>query len=246
MATRTGDDMDATRFDALTRKLSSRRTMLTGAVGGAVATLLRFATAGEEVAAAVACRPNQKRCGNRCIPKRACCPRTQKRCGGRCIAKGACCTVTHKRCGAACIPKAACCTITHKLCGAACIPKGACCTDADCNGGGSTNYRLCAQGQCVVNQGTCPAGANVCITAAGASCGAVGSGCRCFTSKNPVRTRCGTGASVTPGGVCSACLSDADCAAAHPQVPGVFCAYGGGANCLCGSPQGICMAPCVS
>lgn len=237
--------MDATRFDALTRKLSSRRTVLTGVVGGAVATLLGLVTAAEDVTAArEPCRPNQKRCGNRCIPKRACCPQTQKRCGTRCIPKRACCLVTHKRCGTACVPKAACCLETHKFCGAACIPKSVCCTDADCNvGGWNPNFRLCAQGQCVVNQGTCAAGANACAGAG--ACGPIGSDCQCFQSKNPARTRCGTNV-ILGNGACGDCTSDVECAAIHPQVPGVFCANGLGMNCPCPpTGGGFCMAPCA-
>lgn len=234
--------MDATRFDALTRKLSSRRTMLTGAIGGAMATLLRFASPGEAGAAAVACRPNQKRCGNRCIPKRACCPQTQKRCGTRCIPKRACCSQTHKRCGTACVPKAACCLETHKFCGAACVTKSTCCTDADCNeGGGIPNFRLCAQGQCVVNQGTCAAGANACAGAG--ACGPIGSGCQCFQSKNPARTRCGT--NVPLAGGCEPCAADGVCMARYPNIPGVFCAEANGPQCGCSPSQGFCMAPCA-
>lgn len=207
-----------------------------------MSTLLGFAGVGEQVTAAVACQPNQKRCGPRCIPKNACCPRTQKRCGGRCIPKRACCLSTHKRCGSACIRMAACCSVTHKFCDAACVPKSTCCSDDDCNVEGALpNFRLCVQGQCVVGQGTCPAGGNACAGAA--SCGPLGPGCQCFQSKNPVRTRCGTNDIL--GNVCSACVSDADCAAAYPNIPGVFCGNSTGGNCSCAANSGFCMAPCA-
>lgn len=232
--------MDGTRFDVLTRKLSSRRTVLAGAVGGAVATLLRLATVGEDGAAAPACAPNQKRCGNRCIPKNACCPRTQKRCGSRCIAKRACCNVTHKQCGGACIPKAACCTVTHHICNGACIPKSVCCTNADCNPPGSAfpNYYFCHQGQCLVNQGMCAAGANICTTAT-AFCG---DECACRQGKSSGQTRCA--AIQTLSTACNSCNNDGECAASFPNVPGVFCAAGGSPNCSCPATSGVCVRPC--
>ncbi len=84
--------MDATRFDALTRNLSSRRTVLTGVAGGGLGALLRLATAGGD-AAAKDCPRGKKECGKRCIPKnRECCKRNQKPCGKKCIAKSKCCT----------------------------------------------------------------------------------------------------------------------------------------------------------
>lgn len=170
--------MDATRFDALTRKFSTRRSVLTGLVGG-LATLLGLATAGVNVAAArERCKRGEKRCGKRCIPRRACC------------------------------------------------------TTANCAPG-----KICARGQCVVGQGTCPAGANVC-TGVGA-CGPAGSDCQCFqTTAN--ETRCGT--NVVLGNRCSTCVTDANCAADYPRVPGVFCGNGIGPNC--GNCK-WCMAPCA-
>ncbi len=82
--------MDATRFDALTRKLSSRRTVLTGLLGGGLATLLGLTTdAGNVVVARERCKRGQQRCGKRCIPRRTCCTTANCRSGKICI-RGKC------------------------------------------------------------------------------------------------------------------------------------------------------------
>jgi hypothetical protein len=120
--------MDATRFDAMTRTLSSRRTVLTGVVGGGLAALLSLTTAGDAGAEPKRCPRGKKKCGRRCIPKgQACCTRTEKRCGTKCIAKSKCCK------DADCGPRMLCakgqCVIGQGTCAAganACAGAGAC------------------------------------------------------------------------------------------------------------------------
>lgn len=227
--------MDGTTFDRWARRLSTRRRALGGG-GGALLAWLSGSVAGE--AAPPECTKTQKRCGQRCISKRACCSLTHKRCGRRCIQKRACCLVTHKQCGGQCVPKSACCPGT-KPCGAACIPTTQCCTSAECGAG-----KLCASGACVTGQGTCPAGANVCGGGGITACGAAGSGCFCFAT-NSGGTRCGSNELLDgPTGICNVCNTDADCAAIYTDIPGVFCTAGSdGAPCGC---QRTCQIPCPS
>jgi hypothetical protein len=222
--------MESERFDRLARSMSSRRTVL----GGSFAALL--AAAGWDAAGAQPepCRPNQKRCGKRCIPKRACCLRIQRRCGQRCIPKRSCCPGTEKPCNGRCIPAGAvCCPVTEKVCGTGCIPLAACCIDADCG-----PRRLCANGTCVVGQGTCEVGADICDSSAKV-CGPASSSCDCLQT-TAAETRCGSDALLS---ACGTCLSDEDCAEDFPEVPGAFCAVLG-PGCGCVSVSTACMAPC--
>jgi hypothetical protein len=205
--------MDAPRFDDLTRAVSSRRTVI-----GGVATLLgTFAGLLDHDAAVAAPCPNgRKRCGKRCIRRRACCLRTHKRCGGRCIPKRSCCPGT-------------------KRCGTKCIPLSQCCTDADCG-----LRRICASGRCVTGQGTCQAGANICDGVNPEhACGQPRTDCVCLTS-TANQTRCG-GNGIS--GACGECFSDADCTRKHPGFPGAFCVQSVGGGCRCPGST-FCMAPC--
>jgi hypothetical protein len=188
--------VDSSAFDHLTRLCAHARSRraLGGAVLGVVAGRFGFSEA-----EAVRCPPGKKRCGARCIRKRACCLRTQKRCGGRCIPKGACCTVTHKRCGITCIPKASCCT------------------QADCG-----PLRLCAKGTCVIGQGTCELGADTCQGVLRPCTSAIAA-CSCYRTTLG-ETRCGNDIILPPGE--NGCVNDLDCAARYPSIPGVFCTKG--------------------
>lgn len=90
--------MDPAQFDRLSRFLSTRRGVVSGALGGLVS-MASLAVAGPDAAAkSKACTRRHKRCGKRCIPKKACCLRTQRRCGKKCIPKRGCCNSVE--CGA--------------------------------------------------------------------------------------------------------------------------------------------------
>jgi hypothetical protein len=198
--------MDATRFDALTRHLSSRRTVVSGLVGGGIATLLASLTGGEAGAAPKRCPRGKKKCGNRCIPK-----------------------------------KQPCCTQSQKRCGTKCIPKSHCCTNANCG-----DLKLCAKGKCIVGQGTCTVGANICPNGGSSNqCDtATTANCSCYRTTTD-KTRCGHWKFMKP--VLDACINDQECAAAHPDVPGVFCARGGSGGSHGGCPsENFCQAPCPS
>lgn len=221
--------MDSERFDRWTRILS-RRTAVGGGLGALLAVAARWELAG---AKPPACSPQQKRCGARCIPKRACCPRTQRRCGNRCVPKRSCCPGTEKRCGTSCVPASACCPGT-KPCGGACIPATQCCVDAECGA-----FKICARGQCVIGQGTCSATANYCTRTGSTNCSVGASGCSCYQSTTGA-SRCGAANFLSPP---TPCVNDVECAGAYPNIPGVFCMNGGG-GINCGFTGGRCHAPC--
>jgi hypothetical protein len=165
-----------------------------------------------------ACSKSQKRCGKACIPRRSCCLRTHKKCGPRCVPKSTCCPGT-KKCGAGCIPLSACCP--------ACGPG-----------------HLCANGVCVIGQGTCPPAADVCGHGIVGTCNTASTDCQCYRT-TALQTRCARGQILPPGS--NACITDADCVARHPTIPGVFCTLGeergGGGGGGCGAIN-FCQAPC--
>lgn len=205
--------MDAERFDAIARLLHSRRAL----VGRGAGALVAWLSGGQLAGAGQRCRPGQKRCGKRCIPKQECCPRTHRRCGEKCIRKSACCP-------------------GKKRCGKRCIPRARCCTNADCG-----PRRLCARVLCVTGQGTCFAGADICnVQSPLEVCGQPRTDCACFTSTTD-QTRCGGGDAIDA--VCGDCLSDADCAGKYPGVPGAFCVQVTGTGCVCPGST-FCSAPC--
>ena len=162
--------MGPDRFDALTRRLSSRRTVLTGLLGGGLATLRELPTVRDSVAVARdRCKRREKRCGGRCIPRRACC--TTANCGaGKICVRGAC-VVGQGTCAAganACLGAGSCgpagsdcqCFLTAEnktRCGNNVILGGACSTcvtDANC----AADYpqvrgAFCARGSVA---GNCP------------------------------------------------------------------------------------------
>jgi hypothetical protein len=114
--------MDYTRFDSLTRMISSRRAV-SGALVGTLFGLLGFTQSRE--AAAAPCPKGKQRCGKKCIPKRGCCKTADCRPkgSGQVCQKNRCiCLAGMKRCGKRCLLKAA-----------ACPPK----PDASCQPGGS-------------------------------------------------------------------------------------------------------------
>jgi hypothetical protein len=95
--------------------------------------------------------------------------------------------------------------------------------------------QICVQGQCVTGQGTCPTGEDFCT----GETGKCGTNCVCWTTRTN-ETRCGENISLSG---CDTCVSDATCAAAFPNVPGVFCVQDTGTNCSCGN---FCAAPCCT
>jgi hypothetical protein len=208
--------MDAQRFDAWTRRLRSRRSVLAGLAGG-LAAITHRVTADD--VGAKSCSQGKKRCGKRCIAKRVpCCPPSKKRCGERCIPK-----------------RTPCCKADLKACGTRCIAKSICCTHADCG-----ERRLCVNGICIIGQGTCAAGRNACLGVNPTTmCNRTASPlCYCVQSTTG-QTRCGHFAlSVT----CGECLDDADCARIHPSAPGAFCMQ---SDTTCGCVGSTyCVAPC--
>ncbi len=207
--------MDAERFDRLSRRLSTRRGVVGGAIGGLVS-LLSLAVPGEGAGA-----------------KRKACTRSQKRCGKKCIPKKACCSLTQRRCGNKCVPKKACCPGTEKKCGAKCIPASGCCDPNECGA-----FNICVKNRCVIGQGTCDDSSNYCTQDPGSQCDVGSSDCGCFTTLEGAR-RCGSTQFLQPD---TQCENDAQCGFAFPSLPGVFCANGmSGINCFTG---GRCMAPC--
>lgn len=207
--------MDPAKFDRLSRLLSTRRGVLSGALGSLVS-LISLAVAGPDAAAkSKSCTRKQKRCGRACIPRKACCRRTERRCGKRCIPKTACCPRTEKRCGKRCIPKTGCCDPNE--CGA---------------------FNICVKHTCVIGRGTCNADSNYCFNDPDSRCSVGTSDCGCFTTVSGDR-RCGDTRFLKPE---TPCENDAQCGFAFPQIPGVFCVDGqSGIACFTGAR---CMAPC--
>jgi hypothetical protein len=102
--------------------------------------------------------------------------------------------------------------------------------------------RLCANGTCVIGQGTCPVGADVCGHGTPAACDTAIRSCSCFRTTTD-QTRCGDTRVLRPGD--NACITDQDCVAQNPGIPGVFCTRGddGPGGIGCGTIN-FCQAPC--
>lgn len=253
--------MDAERFDAMVRSLSSsasRRGALAGVLGSALGLLAR---AGE--AAAKKRRRKKKRvppapvgCQADCVG-RVCGPDSCgtgtcgdcgpcKNCqGGACFDKvnGTACGGVCEECqGGQCVPKAtgADCG-ENKVCqGGQCLcPSDRTCRDVCCPANqacgrfGQNNF------QCVSRIGTCDVGDNFCATGADAQkCGST-LGCFCYRSFVGGETRCASGS-----GSCT-CTKDSDC-----PGTGAFCARGefaGSSVCPnCGPDVGFCAQPCLN
>ncbi len=218
--------MDIDRFDHLTRRLSTRRGVINHVLAGSLATLLAVDGGGEAPAAKKSCVRGKKLCGKKCIAR-----------------SKTCCTGPKKACGKKCIPKRLpCCPASKKPCGNTCIPRAACCTTADC-----PSLKICASGRCVIGQGVCLTGADVCTAGSGDfRCGAAPETASCLCVLTTAgQTRCGDGRVLRPAG--DSCLNDEECAAEHPNVPGVFCFRGrpsaGGGSSSCPGER-LCMAPC--
>ena len=100
----------------------------------------------------------------------------------------------------------------------------------------------CMGGACVNWQGTCQTGFDTCETRAMYVCNG-NRGCTCYTSTEGT-TRCGVASLGSPG-ACGQCRSTADCRAAFPADPGVFCAETAGAAFCCGGTgDGFCIHGC--
>jgi uncharacterized protein YkwD len=100
--------MDSTRFDRLTRRLSSRRTAVTGLLGGGLITALTQVLTGPDAAAAPrTCGRGKKRCGHRCIARARCCTNAncRSRGSGKICRNGTCrCPSRSTNCGRGCCP----------------------------------------------------------------------------------------------------------------------------------------------
>ena len=124
---------------------------------------------------------------------------------------------------------------TATLCCATILPNN---TPAECPAG-----TTCVDGACVNRRGTCPAGADTCMTDGVLNCNDRRS-CACFVSTEG-ETRCALNVGDGDLGVCGRCRSSAECAAAFPDVPGVFCVRTAGTlGCCDGDGAGFCLAPC--
>lgn len=240
-------DLDAERFDALTRAIESRapRRAALAVLGGGLGTLLsRFGF--DELAAR---KKREKKRKKKCKGK--------KKCGKKCIPKGNCC-------------KSSDCGADEQCCRGACLSIDFCCADSDCfdiytcEGGLCTckadpsdipcNAAECcdpASEVCAFTEATdialcqsggCPAGADVCTDETVFFCGA--GDCVCTTSVEE-RTVCTDFA-----GVCMTCTSDAQCADALDQdavcitINGT-CTCDGGETTACiavGCPSGVAAA----
>ena len=237
--------MDPQRFDALSRVLASgtsRRLVLTGLTGGLLARLPL--TGGSEEAQAKHKKKKKKPSPSPVVPPSPsrppvppsppppgpCIPNCAGHvcgddgCGGGC---GVACASPRICQGGACV-----CPSGQHDCQGACIPTSRCCSDDDCAG-----TQGCFSGTCITLQGTCSPGADLCVNdpnSSGFRCG--GGHCTCYTTMG-FQTRCGSD-EVTG---CNTCTSDAQCAALHPEIPGIFCQQETGQTCLCG---GRCISPC--
>ena len=119
--------MDANRFDALTRSLSSRRSAMGGLLGGGTLVLLGLPQ--PEEASAARCPKGKKACRKKCIPRARCCTNAdcQTRTTGKVCRQGRCqCPPGKRLCGARCIPLASCCAAAECRPGQTCSAAGAC------------------------------------------------------------------------------------------------------------------------
>lgn len=217
--------MDIKQFDALTRRLSSRRA-LGGALFGSVTGLLGFGAA-----QAAPCPPNKKRCRGACIPKPSCC--TNANCSPR-------------RTGRVCRAGRCRCRPGRQLCRGVCIPNASCCSNTECQ---STPNQVCQDRRCCTVSGGSCLNASTCCT--GHMCSTANT---CCVPQSPAITctdRCGDwldncGQATTC--TCAAgrdCLSNKSCArncAGGGQCGsgnGCWCSglIDGGQYCLSGQPK---------
>lgn len=203
--------MDGSRFDQLTRSLagSSRRSLLSAALGGALAAvgLADAADAARKRRAGEVCRKNGDCASNVCGPKDS---HGRRRCScltaNDCTAPGQC-------------QVAAC---TNGVCGGAEPTNSITCTLA----GGGTGY--CVGGSCVDVAGSCK-GFGTCTPADGCGGGTCGGGVStCYGTAE------GLPACVDTSGSCSpTCTTSADCAAGTVCITTTCC--GSVCDPLCGS-----------
>ena len=99
----------------------------------------------------------------------------------------------------------------------------------------------CAGGACVAGQGTCPTDANACAGYTDSCNNNVL--CNCYVSTEG-ETRCAYNEQIDGQDMCGRCRSSADCEAAYPDIPGVFCVRTAGTGCCGGGTAGFCVAPC--
>jgi hypothetical protein len=229
--------MDPARFDMLVRSLTawpSRRRLLAIVPAGLVASL-PFAL-GESLSlfglADVDAKRKKKRkrkkkksrnCTSNCAGKLC----GDDGCGGLC---GFACSG-----GKTCQDGACACPSGQKECRGQEGTCATCCEPDDCPAG-----QICSQGRCGVVANTCASGYDSCIQVQ-IPCRTDFS-CICFATWEG-QTRCASNtASLVTG--CGTCTSDAQCAALRPDIPGVFCAKGGGLACP--GCTGFCLSPCPS
>lgn len=196
--------MDSHRFDSLTRSIftiASRRTALSGVVA---ATLSAFV-------GPLGLEAKRKKKKKKKQPPPAVQPTCVADCAGRVCGSNGC----DGSCGECISPRicqdgACVCPSTHRVCQGQCILTSQCCVDGECATGEG-----CFVGTCVNLKGTCGSADNVCTNLA--TCG--GGACVCGKSMQD-QTRC-VSSTIDLGE--DACTSDAQCATAHPDIPGVFC-----------------------
>ena len=99
----------------------------------------------------------------------------------------------------------------------------------------------CAGGACVAGQGTCPTDANACAGYTDSCNNNVL--CNCLVSTEG-ETRCAYNMKIDGQNVCGQCRSSAECEAAYPNIPGVFCVRTTGTGCCGGDSAGFCLGPC--
>ena len=99
----------------------------------------------------------------------------------------------------------------------------------------------CVDGACVNRQGTCPTGANTCSGYTDSCNNNVL--CNCLVSTEG-ETRCAYNMKIDGQNVCGQCRSSAECEAAYPNIPGVFCVRTTGTGCCGGDSAGFCLGPC--
>lgn len=222
--------MDADRFDTLARSLTvagSRRDALVATLGAVLGTVLGASSAERIAAKKKPCPPCKKRKKGKCkktLPDGTACPTGECR-GGQCIAP-------------TCFDGRKNGNETDVDCGGSC-PK--CGTGKRCQGAGDCASGFCAQGRCVTGKGTCAAGENVCTGPSECNPGMFA--CSCVTTMQD-QTRCASSDPIVSSN-CGDCSSDEFCAAAYPNIPGAFCARGGGPGACCpGGIDGRCVAPC--
>jgi hypothetical protein len=222
--------MDANRFERLLRLLSgapSRRDTVRLLSAAAVGGLLGGRAAPGD--AKKGKKGKGKKKGKKSTP--TCTPR----CAGKGCDAGNGCGGTCDTCaslGQVCVGGSCQCPAGTQACQGACIADTATCclTSADCDPGD-----LCVSTVCVTGQGTCANGDSVCVNAT--TCN---TGCTCLQSTSGA-TRCAGDA--FPG--CDVCQTDAECAALHPTVPGVFCgATPGFCACSANPANTRCVPPC--